>query len=354
MPKEITHWIAAERIRNLIEPGSIKEAIRKKPLFYYLGAVIYDSPFYAYGVKHTGTFKEIAERLHDGVEGDTFEPIRAFISSLPANPPDEGLSFIAGVFTHYSMDVTFHPMVNYFSGKYASDDPAKRIDAQVRHRTLEGLMDLYFSGIYAKESDCSSAVGLGSCLINRGHFSRVLKGLLKNGEDVDEMVGRLYGIDLLEIPIRPLLNCHGLIQRQLFRPLLSAGLNLAGKIVGGPLAVIASTFYPALKTRALLTPSSTFKFFAAPIVFTHPNTGEALRGSAEDLAARAAMTAADLINGYQDLLKYGKGGSYLTGKWGLSLSYGCDVAQYPEPVHFDTDTPIHELCRVPCPPGNMP
>ncbi len=348
MPKEITHWIAAERIRDLIEPGSIKEAIDRYPHFYYLGAVVFDCPFYAYGVRNVRQFVEIASKLHGTDNGDTFDPFRIFFSSYTTNPPDEALSFVSGALTHYGMDVTFHPMVNYFSGKYASSDPAKRTDSQVRHRTLEGLMDLYFCGVHAAEADSGSAVNLGSSLLNGGYFNRSLQGLANDETSVNEVVGRLYGIDILEVPVQPLLNRHGLIQRQLFGRLLSAALNLAGRITGGPLAVIASTFYPAFRSHALREPTEALEFFAAPITFTHPNTGEALRGTAEDLAAKAAVTAADLINGYQASLMRGEGASYLTGKRGLSLTYGCDTLRYPEPVYFDTNTPILQLCRAPC------
>ena len=347
MPKEIAHWIEAERIRGLVQPGPVREAIDRFPFYYLLGAVIFDSPFYAYGVANRDTFEKAALRLHDGEEGDTFEPFRGFFSSYPGTPPEEAISFISGAFTHYAMDVTFHPMVNYFSGKYTSDDPVKRVEAQVRHRTIEGLMDLYFSGVQADESDRNARKRLGSCLPNRGRYKNILKELSKSSERVDDVVGRLYGIDSAVIDLRPLQNRHGLIQRQFFRPLLSAGLNFAGKIAGGQLEIIAATFYPPARSRILRSPSPSLKFFAEPIIFTHPNTGEAISGSAEELAARAAEIAADLINGYQDSIKYGKETSYLAARRGLSLSYGCDTAHHPEPVHFNTKTPILRLCRTP-------
>ena len=346
MPKEITHWIAAERIKDLIEQGCVKEAVDHHPHFYYLGAVVFDSPFYAYGVMNAGQFEEIARKLHGADHEDTFKPFRAFFSSYPADPPDEALSFISGAMTHYSMDVTFHPMVNYFSGKYASGNPAKRLNSQTRHRTFEGLMDLHFSGIHAVESGGGPLWGLGSGLLNDGRFNRTLQGLSNSRPNVDEAVSRLYGTDIQKAPVWPLLKRHGLIQRQLFRRLLSAALKLAGGLTGGPLAIIASTFYPA--SRSLALRGRALKFFAAPISFTHPNTGEALRGTADESIARAAVTAADLINGYQTALSRGEGKSYLDGNRGLSLTYGCDSARYPEPVHFNTDTPIRKLCRVPC------
>ncbi len=351
MPKEITHWITAERIRDLIEHGSIKEAIDRHPHFYYLGAVVFDSPFYAYGVRNALRFTEIASRLHGVDRGDTFDPFRSFFSSYPAKPPDEALSFISGALTHYSLDVIFHPMVNYFSGKYASSDPARRTRAQTRHRTFEGLMDLYFSGTRARETGGGPVGSLGSDLLNNGRFDRSLQALSDSAGIVDEIVGRLYGIDTRKVPVRPLLKRHGQIQRQLFKRLLSAVLKLAGGITGGPVAVIASTFYPASRSRVLRGVAETFKFFAAPISFIHPNTGEALQGTADDFAARAAVTASDLINGYQAALNRKEGASYLSGKRGLSLEYGCGAGRYPEPAFFKTGTPIRKLCRSVCPPA---
>ena len=74
MPKEIAHWITAERTRDLIAPGRIKEAISKDIDFFYLGAVVYDSPFYAIGIKQAREFGDIAGKLHGLNKADTYTP----------------------------------------------------------------------------------------------------------------------------------------------------------------------------------------------------------------------------------------------------------------------------------------
>ena len=365
MPKELTHWIIAERIRSLVKQGPVKEAINRHPHFYYLGAVVYDCPFYASAKKDDRRFAQIADKLHGVDGGDTFEPFRSFFSfATPAAapsakpPPPEAVSFICGAFTHYSLDVTFHPMVNYFSGKYFADDPQKRAVSQMRHRQFESLLDLYFYGKYVSEAEnridggfgrrpgLRPDIRLGGYLLNGGRLSRTLLALAAERESLSEIVGAFYGNTVDRTAVIPLLRRHGKLQKQFFNRLLAAALLLSGTVLGGPIAVVAGTFYPPdLRTKVIRAPNEVLPFFAAPLSFNHPNTGEKLRGSAEDFAARAAGTAANLVNGYQTALENGKGEMYLSGKRGLSLGFGCDVRQYPEPVNFDVDTPIRVLCR---------
>lgn len=342
MPKELTHWITAERTADLIDEGPVKDAIRRHPHFYYLGAVVYDTPFYADAAARSDGFMKIADVLHGIDRRDTFAPYRHFFAAYSGSPPPEGSSFIAGAFTHYALDITFHPLVNYFSGKYFSRDPKKRILSQLRHRQFESLLDLYCYGTYIENMGPSTRLGLH--LQNGGRFARTLRGLSGSTRLVCEIVNAFMGTAEHTAAILPMLKRHALLQRLFFNRVLSTALSVAGGLFGGYLAVAAATCYPLRKKRLVRNPGAVCPFFASPIGYVHPNTGEKLRASADDLGARAAMAAADLINGYQNALTHGRGESYLAGARGKSLEYGCDANEYPDPLYFDIDTPIRDLC----------
>ncbi len=344
MPKELTHWITAERTMDLIEEGPVKDAIRLHPHFYYLGAVVYDTPFYSDAAARSDGFMKIADVLHGIDQRDTFAPYRRFFAEYSGSPPPEGLSFISGAFTHYALDVTFHPLVNYFSGKYFSSDPKKRILSQLRHRQFETFLDLYFYGTYIENMGTSTRLGLH--LQNAGEFGRTLRGLSTSDRLVSQIVDAFTRTAGYNASILPMLHKHGALQRIFFNRMLSLALNLAGRLFGGYIAVAAATFYPLWRKRLLRNPGAVFPFFASPIDYIHPNTGEKLRASADELGARAAVAAADLINGYQSALSHDRGEGYLAGVRGLSLEYGCDAKQYPDPRYFDTDRPIRDLCRT--------
>ena len=350
MPKELTHWINAEKTRTLIEEGPVKDAVNRHIHLYYLGAVVHDSPFYAMAVKNAESFALIADMLH-GVDGtDTFQPFRSFVTSFGNEPPAEALSFICGAFTHYSLDVAFHPLVNYFSGKYPKSNHDKWLISQARHRDFESLLDLYMCG---KEANLPSSTGgrqkkLGAHLENCGRFSRTLRGISAGEGAVIDLVSRFYGSDERSLPLFLVLKRHGLIQRQFYNRALGFLLCCARRVAGGAIAAVAASFYPAvLGARALHSPEQTFPFFASAVSYIHPNTGEPLHRSVGELLTGAAKTAADMINGYQSALRSGNGEEYLSGKRGLSLDYGCDAVRHPKPLHFDIDTPVYALCRSP-------
>ena len=268
MPKELSHWILAEKAAVYLKAGVVKEAVSNHPHFYYLGAVVYDCPFYAFGVENAQALRSAARLLH-GVDGnDTYEPFRLFIQSFHRDDIEisaEALSFIAGAVTHLCGDVTFHPLVNYFSGNERSADRKKRPNPQRRHRRLEALLDLYFCGrtasLHPRRSGARSA---GDSLLNRGRFSTTAAAVAANPELAEDIIGRFYWPEdrLAGVPVLPLLKRHGLIQKQFFNRGLTGVLGFLGMLLGGSIGITAATFYPVLiQRKALRNPEKTFPFF---------------------------------------------------------------------------------------------
>lgn len=327
MPKELTHWIIAERTREELTRGRIADAVDSYPHHYYLGAIVYDSPFYAVFYKNSEHAAEIATELH-GIRGeDTYGPFRRLISYFGDNPPAPVLSFFAGGITHLFGDVNFHPLVNYFCGKYNDSDKHRRINSQARHRDFESCMDLYFLVNFEKE------------LINNGRLSATLAGLIDSKTDVEKMAGIFYEDNPQPEPdsIWKLFRRHAFAQglfgnssmRNLFS-FLSAASN-------GPLDTFRALFYPDSEQG--------FPFFQSPIEYTHPHTGEKISASGDRIMAAATNAAARMLNGFQKGISGGTSPDYFTCIKGLSLDAGCDTSVYPEAAYSDLTRPIIDLCR---------
>ena len=348
MPKELTHWILAERTISLLDRGQVADAIKNHPHYYYLGAVIYDSPFYAIGVEHAKVFEEVARRLHGSAGEDTFDAQRGFIRTYDGRKlPEEAMSFIAGTLTHYCADVTFHPLVNYYCGKYAPDNPEKRSFARTRHRTFESLMDIFFYGMFVRERGGGFPSKLGRILKNRGRFENTVGFVSGSASGVDDLVGRFYWPGADDIPVADLLRRHGKLQKLFYNGAIGTVLDIAGKLFGGGLPVISATVYPVrFKRRGIKKPEETFPFFANPIFFNHPNTGSEAKGTAEDFAARMTTSAALLINSLQSHISRGDAGAFLEGERGFSLEYGYEGGACPDPDSFDLSHPIRTLCTT--------
>ena len=336
MPKELSHWFFAELTSQLIEPGKIKESIRSHAQYFFLGAVAYDCPFYAFFVDNADELTEAALRLH-GVSGeDTFEPFRQFIGSYAGGEvPLETLSFISGAITHLCGDINFHPLVNYFSGEYDAGDSKTRHSAQMRHRQFESRMDLHFG-----KTMIASGFHLAKGLKKVGALSKIVEKIKNERSRIEDVMERFY----FGIPrngtagVWGLLNRHAQIQGLFAKKLLGLFVGLLGAVAKGGIAVTAATFYPARRFAES-------ELFTNPIKYRNPNTGEKLLYAVDNLAKKTAEEAASLINSLQQALESGTGRDWLRGKRGRSLKYGCDAEKFPDSVYLDVSTPVPALCR---------
>jgi hypothetical protein len=95
-------------------------------------------------------FEKVSEVLHGRGGQNTFAPLAEAIieaSGLPDGRQRECvISFLLGMVTHYSTDVVFHPVVNYFTGDYYHEDRNERQEARRRHRLFETYLDSYYLG----------------------------------------------------------------------------------------------------------------------------------------------------------------------------------------------------------------
>lgn len=166
MPKDFTHWTVAEEITNSKEfHASIFKAAQEHPGLVIKGAVFPDILYYY--KKGNCYINSVADQMHGPGGEDTFDVLRRLLRKLfgilkeigqnqgneeskrkSERKRDYLLAFIVGVVTHIFADANFHPMVYHLTGNYYDCVSSKKTRAIIRHRTLECIIDLYFSDGY--------------------------------------------------------------------------------------------------------------------------------------------------------------------------------------------------------------
>lgn len=146
MPRELVHWMVAERAAGLLDSGPFGPALRKCPNGLRYGAVFHDVLFYLRG-EHPEALKLLPQSLHGANGEDTYRLLRSYAPhmfkmrsiALPT-------AFFVGLASHIFTDATIHPLVYHFTGNYYDEDPVRRTKAVRRHRTLETLLDMVAAG----------------------------------------------------------------------------------------------------------------------------------------------------------------------------------------------------------------
>lgn len=151
MPKEITHWIIAERVAKKLQGTVYEQAINKYPNIYKLGAVYHDLFYYLTPQKYpkhqaiAQGLASVTNKLH-GISGeDTFAVLRCVAWQIQRQAENQHLiAFWLGLLTHIIADQIFHPLVYYYTGEYYPDTDIKtRIRHQRHHLKFEALLDFY-------------------------------------------------------------------------------------------------------------------------------------------------------------------------------------------------------------------
>jgi len=143
MPKEATHWILAEHAWQAMPGGLLKAEIQENKALYYLGAIVFDTPYYSLTGKNRSNLLVAAMRLHGYQASTPFNPFVLLARS--SEILSEGYRpFLAGALTHAAADAVFHPPIFYFSGNDKDVPLSQAARATTRHRRLETALDLHF------------------------------------------------------------------------------------------------------------------------------------------------------------------------------------------------------------------
>ena len=114
MVKENTHLFAAERILHLIKDAEIRKLLETYGKSYHLGSIIPDAFFYS----NNKNIKKISEILHGKYGNLTNDIIFQALDKTKKSKNSGDLAFIMGYLTHCALDITFHPIIYYYTGNH--------------------------------------------------------------------------------------------------------------------------------------------------------------------------------------------------------------------------------------------
>ena len=260
MPKEITHWILAEKAYGQLPDRSrLKAIIEEHRHLYLIGAVLPDAPYvYLFG-PHKARIRRAALAIHDPKES-SFDPLRNLIEHYRRpNVPDFVWALIAGVVAHFYADATVHPMVFYFAG----NDGSNR-QTEIRHNTIETALDLHYLNRVP--------------LKNRELFFVSLREMGASFGELSEFLALLLGLDPKRSAglMKRIIGYYSLTQWSFSKGWLLRTLVWLNGLPGIDLESKLNYFYP--KYQAVDLP-----FFRNEIRYRHPVTGEPQRKTIADL-----------------------------------------------------------------------
>ncbi|MBK5275250.1 MAG: zinc dependent phospholipase C family protein [Desulfuromonadales bacterium] len=258
MPKELTHWILADRaLAGLSNDSRLRELIRNNHESYLGGAVLPDTLLHLQRGHHAATALTLAREFHD-TSGNSFAPLIRAEQHFPDGLPPATLACLLGVITHILADIVFHPFVYGLTGTAGIG----------RHFRLETDMDVHFLREGAMPS-----VRLAADLMATANRPVLLDtcALLFDPD------GRLPRQELERA-----LKLHCRFQAMYDRTFWKLAVRFAALLAGAPFNDQRHLFYPLAGLRE-------DRFAEEAIEWRHPVSGESRRTSLEQLADEAVQ-----------------------------------------------------------------
>jgi hypothetical protein len=258
MPKELTHWILADRAAAGLGSGSrLRELIHEHHDSYLGGAVLPDTLLHPIRGSHAGTARSLADRFHN-TAGNSFAPLIHAEQRFPGGLPPAILACLLGVITHIQTDIVFHPFAFALTGS----------GGMGRHYRIETDIDLHFL-----RRGTRPAVRHLSDLMSPG-----TQGTLVAAAGLLFDPGGLLPRQALEQALERHCRFQGMYDRTFWKLAVRAAALLAGD----PYREQRNLFYP------LAGPGRDI-FGHNPVEWRHPVSREARRNSLEQLADEAVQ-----------------------------------------------------------------
>ena len=288
MPKELTHWILAERaMAGLAANSRIGEIIRSNHEIYLAGAVLPDTLLHLLRGPDSTASLALARSFHDAGD-NSYAPLIRVEQEFPDGAPAWLMACLLGVISHMQGDITFHPFV---FGTAGSNDMGS-------HYRLETAVDVYL-------------LRRGAILPTR-HLRDLVTPRIK--EELITAASLLFDPQGALHPgtIGKALELHCRFQGrydQIFWKLLA---RIVGRLPGSHLIRIQHLFYP-------LDMSQDNPMTMKPKPWIHPVTGERQTTTIDELADQAVLQT---IKIFEDIELHGSLATALTGKPGENLLTG--------------------------------
>jgi len=258
MPKELTHWMLAERALEALPSGSrIAGIIAGHREAYLGGAVLPDTLAHIVSGPHHPAARLLSKRFHNP-PGNSYQPLISAEARFPDGLPEALLSCFLGVISHMEADIALHPYVFAATGGAGIGE----------HYRLETALDVRF-------------LARGKAPAQR-RLDRLLGASTR--EVLVSAAGLLFDPDgaLPRQALERSLALHSRFQSMYDRTFWKLAVRLLGRVCGSPFREQRHLFYPLGKAKI-------GKPEAGPERgWRHPETGE-LESAAPDELARQAV-----------------------------------------------------------------
>lgn len=291
MPKELTHWMLAERVlASLPAGGRVQRSIAQHRAAYLGGAVLPDTLAHIFRGPFHPTARRLGHSFHDA-PGNSYAPIIRAERNYPAGLPDPLFACFLGVICHMKADIVLHPYVYAAAGSACLGE----------HYRLETEIDLHFlrQGAAPRERRLEK-------LLNRAD-REVLIAAARHLFDPEE--------DLPRRALEHSLALHCRFQGMYDKAFWKIAVRVLGKAFGSPFREQRHLFYP-------LSPSAQGRI-GAPERWRHPETGELKNATLDDLAGEAVQRTVAVFErieeggGFGSALSAPPGANLLTGLHGV-------------------------------------
>ena len=276
MPKDITHWIIAEKVFEKLDNTEMIEIINKYKHLYYIGAISFDIPYYCLG-KKSNEFTGISDNLHNPIMCSPLGVISNMLQEYSNEVPEYVIAFILGTITHIVVDDAFHPLVYNYTGNYFDNDERRRDIAISNHREFESRLDLYFKK--TKKLD-------NSYLMIKSYFHR---NISKN--DLLELLCVEYfnNKNIQKKGVYKTLSTYSILQFLFNKKIIYFTLKNINKVFKNRFSKVLTLFYPLENTID-------YDFYINQIQYQHPITGEVFSESIIDIEEKAISKTISLFN----------------------------------------------------------
>ncbi|HBA89364.1 MAG TPA: hypothetical protein DCZ75_15665 [Geobacter sp.] len=290
MPKELTHWMLAERVlASLPEGGRVQRSIAQHRAAYLGGAVLPDTLAHIFRGPYHPTARRLGHRFHDAA-GNSYAPLIRAERDHPAGIPDPLFACFLGVICHMKADIVLHPYVYAAAGSCIGE-----------HYRLETAIDLHFlrQGRAPQERRLDRLLGPAG--------REVMLKAARHLFDPEE-----------ELPLRALehsLALHCRFQGMYDKSFWKIAVRVLGRACGSPFREQRHLFYP-------LRPAA-HQGIGVTASWRHPESREFNSSSLDDLAGEAVERTVAVFRrveesgGFAAALSNPPGANLLTGLHGV-------------------------------------
>ncbi|WP_147821982.1 zinc dependent phospholipase C family protein [Salidesulfovibrio onnuriiensis] len=288
MPKELTHFLMAEKTAEDLALSRLGGAGRAQRHALLFGSVFPDILYYSARRLPDG-IPGLPERMHGKQGGLDFLRMQAdLLREQPENQTRAAL--LLGMICHVSLDETLHPLVGYFTESSPAPTTQQRSLITQRHRALESLIDMVL---------CPERIGSKKFSLKTigGQDARRFLADLPLADMAREAATT---VDTLTRAFASSWTSYRRLQRLCVSQLLArCAYGIGHLLPDAAREIIALLYAPQLRGQAGI--------LGGTVQFRHPETGESVAAPLAKLMDKAVVRAAQLAGETEEYLK---GGSF--------------------------------------------